>query len=317
MRAVEMARMDDNIKVVCSDGVCTVYSVVSPNGEGYMTSYEVFPGVLLQYNDFHMENIYSGFVPGSDIFCIDHCREGRIEWERPDGRYIYIEAGDMHLCTRRCHDANFTFPLRHYHGITAAISLEEANLPLQHLFDGVDIDIHALANKFTGEEDPFILRAGDSIQHVFSELYRVPESLRLPYCKVKILELLVFLTGIDPSGCSVQKPYYHRLQVEKVKRIERMMTAAPDQHFTLEELSQKYNIPLTSLKICFKGVFGDSVYNYMRIWRMNAAAVQLRQTNSPVISIANGLGYENASKFASAFKAVIGKTPTAYRKSLV
>jgi AraC-like DNA-binding protein len=50
---------------------------------------------------------------------------------------------------------------------------------------------------------------------------------------------------------------------------------------------------------------------------MNAAAVMLRQTNESVISIALDLGYDNASKFASAFKDVMGKTPSEYRKDMV
>jgi AraC-like DNA-binding protein len=43
----------------------------------------------------------------------------------------------------------------------------------------------------------------------------------------------------------------------------------------------------------------------------------LRQTNESVISIALDFGYDNASKFSSAFKAVMGKTPSEYRKDMV
>jgi AraC-like DNA-binding protein len=50
---------------------------------------------------------------------------------------------------------------------------------------------------------------------------------------------------------------------------------------------------------------------------MNAAAVMLRQKNESVITIAADLGYDNASKFASAFKDVIGRTPSEYRKNMV
>jgi AraC-like DNA-binding protein len=54
----------------------------------------------------------------------------------------------------------------------------------------------------------------------------------------------------------------------------------------------------------------------MRTWRMNAAAVMLRETNESIIFIAGELGYDNASKFSSAFQDVMGKTPSEYRKSL-
>jgi AraC-like DNA-binding protein len=55
----------------------------------------------------------------------------------------------------------------------------------------------------------------------------------------------------------------------------------------------------------------------MKSWRMNAAAVKLRQTDESVIAIALDLGYDNASKFAKAFKDVMGKTPSEYRKNAV
>lgn len=315
MKTPDLTKFGDNVRLVCSDDVCSVYNLTSPSGEGIMTCYDVFPGVFLQYNDFHMESLNFNFTYNNPLFCIDHCREGRIEWEQPDGRYYYLGAGDMQIGTRCRNSTYFSSPLRHYHGITTAFSLDEANDSLKKLLEGVDIDIHKLIDKFACLENPFVMRAHDSIQHVFSELYRVPESIRLPYCKVKILELLVFLTGVEPR--SQERPYFPRTQIDKIKAIERMMTSEPKRHFTLEELSAQYAITLTTLCSCFKEVFGHSVYSYMRNWRMNAAAVQLRQTDAPVITIASSLGYENASKFSSAFKAVMGKTPTEYRKSFV
>jgi AraC-like DNA-binding protein len=56
-----------------------------------------------------------------------------------------------------------------------------------------------------------------------------------------------------------------------------------------------------------------SVYAYMRKQKMEAAAAMLTESNDTVLSIAGKLGYENGSKFASAFKAVTGISPTQYR----
>lgn len=44
-----------------------------------MTIYRVFDGVYLMYNDFHMSRCYSRFNSNLRLFCIDHCREGRVE----------------------------------------------------------------------------------------------------------------------------------------------------------------------------------------------------------------------------------------------
>ena len=92
------------------------------------------------------------------------------------------------------------------------------------------------------------------------------------------------------------------------------MVCHPDCHFTLQELSERFDLPMTTMKQCFKGVYGTSVYAYMRSYRMQRAAVLLCQGNESVSSVAWKLGYVNASKFASAFKQVMGLSPMEYRK---
>ena len=42
-----------------------------------------------------------------------------------------------------------------------------------------------------------IIRANQSIEHIFLELYKIPEEIRYGYIRVKILELLLVLTGFD------------------------------------------------------------------------------------------------------------------------
>ena len=56
--------MGDNIRMVCENDECTVFQMRDSGGEGIMTFYQVFPGVYLLYNDFHMEHCISGFDPG-------------------------------------------------------------------------------------------------------------------------------------------------------------------------------------------------------------------------------------------------------------
>lgn len=52
---ISMAEMGSNVSLVCRDEKCSVYKVKDASGEGVMTCYTVFPGVMLNYNDFHME----------------------------------------------------------------------------------------------------------------------------------------------------------------------------------------------------------------------------------------------------------------------
>ena len=63
-----------------SDG-CSVYQFRNETGDGTMSWYEIFPGAMLSFNDFHMKYFHSEFVPDRRVFVIDHCREGRMEYQ--------------------------------------------------------------------------------------------------------------------------------------------------------------------------------------------------------------------------------------------
>lgn len=53
-----------------------------------------------------------------------------------------------------------------------------------------------LAEKFCCNGGGFAARSSPRAEHVFSELYSVPEEIRKGYFKVKILELLLFLSTL-------------------------------------------------------------------------------------------------------------------------
>lgn len=316
MRLTEQ-EMGGNVRKICEDETCTVFQVKDDSGEGLMTVYQVFNGCCLIYNDFHMKECCSGFKPNAEIFCIDHCREGRIEWCVDRDRYIYVEAGDMQVNSREQHSSKFLFPLNHYHGLTIGFDIAEAEDSLLHVMEGFSVDIKKLRSKFSPDGRTFIMRAGAQISHIFSELYDLPEHVRLPYFKIKVLELLLFLETLDVPAGGEERPYFYKTQVDKVKDIAALLTENLEHWYTLEELSEQFSFPMTSLKQCFKGVYGCSVAAYMKEYRMNAAAVMLKNTQDSVISVAERVGYSNPGKFASAFRSVLGVTPTEYRKSFV
>ena len=86
------------------------------------------------------------------------------------------------------------------------------------------------------------------------------------------------------------------------------------ERFTIEELSKEYLINTATLKTTFKGIYGQPIGTYMKEYRMKQAAVLLRQTKSTIAEIANQVGYENQSKFSTAFRDVLKITPAEYRK---
>ena len=104
------------------------------------------------------------------------------------------------------------------------------------------------------------------------------------------------------------------MQIEKIYCIRSFICENMDSHFTIEELSNKFDMPPTAMKLCFKNVFGLPVFTYARRERMKLAAKQLRECDRGILEIAGEVGYNNGSKFAHAFQDVMGMTPKEYRK---
>ncbi|MFV0413649.1 MAG: helix-turn-helix domain-containing protein [Oscillospiraceae bacterium] len=302
-----------NISSLLCDKDNAVLQMKDSTGEGVMTVHQVFPGVMVVYNDFHMETCFSLFDPQYEMLCIDHCREGRIEWELDGGSCLYVETGDMYIGNRAGHVRRFGFPLCHYHGVSVGFVVQEAAAYFSQNMPGFPADFEALQQKFRLAEEPFLVRSSPAVSHLFADLYSVPEALRLHCLRVQVLRVLLHINTLEEAPQNPAYRYFYKSQVNRVKQIMQFITRNCTTHYTLEELSQRFAIPLTSMKECFKGVYGTSIYDYVRSYRMNSAALRLRQTDETVAEVAAHFGYENASKFAAAFKKVIGATPTSYR----
>lgn len=307
----------DNVSVICQNEECLVFELKNETGEGFITCYNVFPGVELLYNNFHMGYFHSQVETRAELLCIDHCREGRLEWEAGNGSYIYLGAGDLHITTHEESARPFSFPLNHYHGLTIGIDTKEVAKSISTIFKGFDVDVKALREKFDSESRSFIMRSDASVEHIFSELYNVSDAFRLPYQKIKVMELLLFLSRIDAPKENTEVPYFSKTQVDKIKAIKQFIGENVETHFTQEELSKRFDMPLTTMKLCFKGMYGTSIYAYSKEYRMKLAAELLLSSDENIATIAARLGYDNASKFAVAFKSIMGKSPGAYKKSIV
>ena len=257
-------------------------------GEGSITAYMVFPGVMLAYNDFHMNYYDSAFQTDQDVFCIDYCREGRLEYPAGKDAFSYVEAGDLKLDRRLTHVERFEMPLSHYHGVMVAVDIPVAEQALPEEMRDFPVNIRALQQKFCPDRYPNVIHGPVSVEHIFEELYQVPEKIKTAWFKIKVLELLLYLDALELPETPREKPYFYKSQVERTKAV----------------------------KQCFKSIYGVPIGTWMLQYRMNYAAERLKE--DPKISIsklAGETGYDSQSKFALAFRRVMGMSPTEYRKS--
>ena len=153
------------------------------------------------------------------------------------------------------------------------------------------------------------------MERLFGEFYRVPEKVRIPYFKVKILELLLYLDAMTLPKEDGEPPYFYRSQVEKVKAIQAFLREHVAESFPQAELSRRFGIPLTPMKNCFHSVYGIPMGTWLTQYRMDLAAeLLLRHRERSIAEIGEQVGYDNAGKFTEAFKRVMHITPSEYRK---
>lgn len=310
---IEGIDMGKNLEHLVENHTCSVYQIKNETGEGLITMYEVLEGVYITYNDFHMSYCDSQLESHIELLCIDHCREGRIE-EAGGERYKYLSAGDLRVDNRAGHKTVFSFPFTHYHGMSVAFDIQKAQASLKRAFTDFSIDLTMLKEKYCTHHSNFVIRDIEAINHLFSELYRVPEEIKMPYFRIKVYELLLFLQALEVSDFEDKGPYFYKTTVEKVKAIHKEIVTNLDKHFTLDYLASTYDVPLTTLKKCFKGLYGDSIYAYTKHCRINHGAKLLLTTSLSVADIALSVGYGSPSKFTASFKKIMGMTPMAYRK---
>ncbi|RLV48384.1 AraC family transcriptional regulator [Nocardioides mangrovicus] len=64
----------------------------------------------------------------------------------------------------------------------------------------------------------------------------------------------------------------------------------------------------------FKSVFAETPHRYLQRRRVERAMFWLRTTDRPVTQVCLDVGFESLGTFTRTFRAVVGETPTAYRR---
>lgn len=161
-----------------------------------------------------MEYFESRYVADRRLLAIDHCREGRMEYSPGNDRLAYTAAGDMKLDLRQQHTGTFVFPSHHYHGLTVAFDRDIVQRSLPQEVRDFPVTPETVIARWELGACPRVVHGAEAMERIFGELYRVPEQIRIPYFKVKILELLLCLDAM-PIPAEGETPYFCRTQVER------------------------------------------------------------------------------------------------------
>lgn len=293
-----------------------VYIMRNETGEGIISIYEVLEDISLIFSDFHMNGVVSEDRRDIDCLAIDYCYEGRLECSVDEGVFVYHKPGDISVDSRMKSADGYFFPLNHYHSLSIALFLPKAQESIERCFPSFPVNLKKLRDKFLDHSYPCFIQNYTELNSIFESLRDVTMKNKSTYATIKILELLLVLDSVEEDellGVD-EYSYFHKSDVEKVKLIQGLMVDDLEHHYTLNELSDEFKIPLTAMTSCFKGVYGKPVNTYMREYRMSYAAKELLLTELSIAEIGLNVGYSNPSKFSGAFRQIIGLLPKEYRK---
>ena len=281
-----------------------------------MSRHTVFDGIDLMFLDVKQETIQFYAKSHTKTFAINHCEEGCIECKFTSGDYLYMGPGDMsigwHIHADYQHE-NY-FPTKLFKGIVLLVDVEKAQPVLDALVTEARIDLTQLANRFCEHSDfGMMMEETESVRQIFSSLYKVPDQIKGHYFKLKVIEIFLLLSIISTTNHE-KRSSYRKQQVDIVKAVNEYISTQFMKRITIDSLSDQFDIPTSTLKRCFKGVYGTTIHHYLKECRINAAKHLLQESDQSILEIANAVGYENGSKFTSAFKEATGVTPSAYRK---
>ncbi len=275
----------------------------------------LYPGIELCYLTFSTNSFSVQHKAMPHIIQINYCKAGQVIWEMKNGNRIYLNPGDFSLHTMKaCTDSVLTFPGSMYQGLIICINLQEASgnppelLKDNHIFDTV------LPEKFCQDDSPVFLAGNEQTESIFSAFYNQPEALRLPYQKIKVSELLLYLSKMNFTPQKQLMEYQPEL-IASIRKIHDQLLQHMEQRITIEELARRYLINPTTLKNAFKSVYGTSLAAHIKEHRLEQAANMLKETDKTIAEIAQAVGYDSQSRFTAAFKAYFNVLPREYRKN--
>ena len=249
--------------------------------------YSVFPGIWLAFQDVE-DNSFSpwGKVP-SGLLEITHCREGRLEYQDSHRAFVLGE-GDLSIRQTRKEEAALLCPVKRYRGLSVLIHPEQAPPCTSCFLRDVNVSLAELYEKFCGEGRPFIMRATPQLEHIFAQLYQVPQSIQRGYFKVKVLELLLFLSCLEPTMSQGEQRACTPFQVRLAREVIAYVDAHRDQRVTAAQLGRELGVSTEQLRASVQQVYGKPLYQCIRAYKMRVAARLLRETDTAPCWISPG-----------------------------
>lgn len=280
---------------------------------GKLETYSLFPGIILAFIDIYVDNYDAVFTEEelpSRLLQINHCSKGRYAYMVGEDKLVYFGDGDLCISVYDSTKTLSDFPLGYYKGLEIFMDVDVAS---EYIKDyAQDIDLIEFYENLEKSQGYMLIRSNERIKHVIGELYDVDERIKQPYFKLKCIELLLFFS--ITKFAKNESVSLSKKQVDMVENVKNDLMGDLDGKITLDELADKYDISKTTLKNCFKEVYGKPIIKWRKEYRLDHACRLIEEGKYTISDISKMVGYSSPSKFGQAFKDYVGCRPSEYLK---
>ncbi len=276
--------------------------------------YTIFPGITVQTSFLRTDRLACDFKYADKTISIDYCLSGKVEWETKNEVFCSMGPGEIRISSQGAWEGDYHFPTGSYQGVTVTLQVEEARKSLEGLQPWFFVDPEAILKQVDLRKRDVVVTADQGLNHIFQVMMMLCNRGDMSGVRIQVLEILLMLPPrIGQLTQESERPYFPKSVVDKVRAIKEELCEDMNAHRSLTELAEAYQISETMLKRCFRMMYGNSVYAFVKNHRLQTAAHALAETNRPIMEIALETGYENPSKFSAAFRKCYGRSPREYR----
>lgn len=288
----------------------------------HLTEYKLLPGITLYKSNSNLIQRYSNYDHlidydnPEDIVLLNYMVNGQGQIGVGKDKFVPITNSDVYIHTIPKYSSPFNFygktSMLHILLNKEEIKKHEATYTVEY--------IELLKKLFTlsQEDNTIILKSEFNTYEILDDIkeYKAYDLIsQKVYYQIKIIEIIIHLYELSFKSSGTTYKTYSDAQIRVVRKIKNHLSRDIASYISLEVLSNSYGINLTTLKNCFRDMYGKPLYTWYREYKFHRATELIKNTDYPISRIANMIGYKSSSKFTKAFKKEMGVLPSSYRKN--
>ena len=304
------------------NGFRNIYINIPAKLKVNLMEFKLLPGITIYFNKCDLIQRYTNndplfiFENPEDIVIFNYMIEGQAQIGVKEDKYIPIKENDIYIHAKPTYESNFSF-----YGETKLLHIILNKKEIEKHKQTYTIEYYKLLNELFSDiemEKNIIFKSEQNIKDLLEELRKHKSKNQISqkvYYQIKIIEVITYIYELDLSDINKNYKTYTDAQIRVVRKIKNHLSRDIASYISLEVLSNSYGINLTTLKNCFRDMYGKPLYSWYREYKFLRARELIKNTDYPISKIAHMIGYKSSSKFTKAFKKEMGVLPSSYRKN--